>query len=32
MAEEKVDVENISLYRYIRNIPSDSELHQQNIS
>ena len=26
MVEEKVDVEYISLHRYIRNIPSDTEV------
>ena len=27
MAEEEVDVEYISLHRYIRNTPSDTEVH-----
>ena len=29
MAEEKVDVEHISLHRYIRNTPSDTEVHAE---
>ena len=30
MAEEEVDVEYISLHRYIRNTPSDTEVHVEN--
>ena len=29
-AEEYVDVEYISLYRYIRNTPSDAEVHAEH--
>ena len=29
MAEEEVDVEYISLHRYIRNTPSDTEVHSE---
>ena len=32
MAEEKVDVEYISLHGYIRNIPSDTQKCIQNAS
>ena len=30
MAEEQVDVEYISLHRYIWNIPSDTEVHAEH--
>ena len=30
MAEEKVDVEYIYLHRYIRNTPSDTEVHAEH--
>ena len=30
MAEEEVDVEYISLHRYIRNTPSDTEVHGEH--
>ena len=30
VAEEKVDVEYISLHRYIRNTPSDTEVHAEH--
>ena len=30
MAEEEVDVEYISLHRYIRNTPSDTEVHAEH--
>ena len=30
MAEEWVDVEHISLHRYIRNTPSDTEVHAEH--
>jgi len=30
MAEEQVDMENISLHGYIRNTPSDTEMHAEH--
>ena len=30
MAEEKVDVEYLSLHGYIRNTPSDTEVHAEH--
>ena len=30
MEEEEVDVEYISLHRYIRNTPSDTEVHAEH--
>ena len=30
MVEEEVDVEYISLHRYIRNKPSDTEVHAEH--
>ena len=30
MAEEQVDVEYLSLHRYIRNTPSDTEVHAEH--
>ena len=30
MVEEQVDMESISLHRYIRNTPSDTEVHAEH--
>ena len=30
MAEEEVDMEYISLHRYIRNTPLDTEMHEEH--
>ena len=30
MVEEQVDMESISLHRYIRNTPSDTEVHAKH--
>jgi len=30
MVEEEVDVEYLSLHRYIRNTPSDTEVHAEH--